>query len=262
MAETAETFSEIDITERSFTDQTKAKESKEIVENTLSQCKKYEDGKSEARFEDNLPEQVETNKCNLDMVISNGKNEEPMAQKFKLGLKFKPETRKPIETKSVLPEFQFVERDFSDSNNTECLDTNSKAQKLEDYLTKHENTNEMDNFKQSKKMGQNEKSENATADLKAMESGYCSRETTKKFHRKFTILHEDDFSDGESAEEVAMVAILRSTISELERALRDSRALIKTRDEDIAGLRKEVEKGHSVQIILTYLRSSVLICSS
>jgi hypothetical protein len=87
---------------------------------------------------------------------------------------------------------------------------------------------------------QNEQTE--AASLKTLKP--VSGKTAEILNKKFTILHEDEFSDSEKdSVDISMVSLLRSTIGELERALRDSRMLIKTRDEDIASLRKEVEKG-------------------
>ena len=65
---------------------------------------------------------------------------------------------------------------------------------------------------------------------------------------KFTIVHEEGMIEDENSTtecdflDISSVILLRGTISELERALRDSRVLLETRDEDIASLRKEVEK--------------------
>ena len=65
---------------------------------------------------------------------------------------------------------------------------------------------------------------------------------------KFTIVHEEGMIDDENSTtecdflDISSVILLRGTVSTLERALQDSRVLLKTRDEDIASLRKEVEK--------------------
>lgn len=67
-----------------------------------------------------------------------------------------------------------------------------------------------------------------------------------------TTAHDKETTDGEIPTdstiecdllEFSSVMLLRGTISELEHALRDSRTLLKTRDEEIVTLRKEVEKG-------------------
>lgn len=87
--------------------------------------------------------------------------------------------------------------------------------------------------------GVDEKSEKTSEN----EESHCDE------NRKFTIVHEEGMIDDESSTnecdflaDMSSVLLLRGTVSELERALRDSRVLLNTRDEDITSLRKEVEQ--------------------
>jgi hypothetical protein len=130
------------------------------------------------------------------------------------------------ETTICLPEFQFVHRDFSDESNGTIYTEKSELKSAES-ISLEGNSIEL---KETERENENTK--------------IASSKTLKRKSKTFTILHEDEFSDGEKdSADISMVALLRSTICELERALRDSRTLIKTRDDDIASLRKEVEKG-------------------
>lgn len=143
-------------------------------------------------------------------------------------------------TTQIMPEFQFTEPGLpNESNET----VNSEQKTGEDVLLEFQDLNSKENLDELKEM---ENSQITTPSGKIQKPESCTGKSTKKLNKKFTILHDDDFSDSENAADISMVSLLRSTICELERALRDSRALIKARDEEIVSLRKEVEKGISL----------------
>lgn len=103
-----------------------------------------------------------------------------------------------------------------------------------------------------KDMENNDQGENTEGSENESKSGktLTKEESHCDDERKFTIVHDEGTmpDDGScwSTEcdflDVSSVMLLRGTVSELERALRDSRVLLKTRDAEITGLRKEVEK--------------------
>ena len=146
----------------------------------------------------------------------------------------------------IMPEFQFTEPGVSNEPK-ETGNSEPKSKKGEDTVPQNQDLNSVENMDELKEMGGNNQK---TTSEKAQKP-----ESTKKINRKFTISHDDDFSDNENGADVSMVSLLRSTICELERALRDSRALIKTRDEEIVNLRKEVEKGTSINDSLFFFDS-------
>ena len=147
----------------------------------------------------------------------------------------------------IMPEFQFTEPSVSNEPK-ETGNSEPKSKKGEDTVPQNQDLNSGENMDELEEIGGN--SQKTATSEKAQKP-----ESTKKINRKFTILHDDDFSDNENGADVSMVSLLRSTICELERALRDSRALIKTRDEEIVNLRKEVEKGTSFNDSLFFFDS-------
>lgn len=126
--------------------------------------------------------------------------------------------------------------------------------RLEDATTIENETaiegeNGSEDHKDMKNTDQDENTEGSENERKSgrnstKEESHCDEE------RNFTIVHDGGTipDDGScwSTEcdflDVSSVMLLRGTVSELERALRDSRVLLKTRDAEITGLRKEVEK--------------------
>lgn len=155
--------------------------------------------------------------------------------------------RKSNETMVVLPEFEFIQHDFSELefDKSKTMDVNLGQVTLSrDSNVEKESVDELNT---SILANESERKPNDT-------TVRLQPNLAKSIDKKFTILHEDELSEGEkdSATDDSMVALLRSAISELERALRDSRALIKTRDEDIANVRKEVEKGRSRSPLIAF----------
>ena len=251
--EGAAIISEIDITEQGNSlESTKLSDKTESDENSLSQIGKYEDQNrqsSESNFGGDLScvaqipnEDMKTAKSVEDVSSLNNENCEDhelfSESNSKKELTLESETSN--ETIKSVPEFQFAEHDLSKESNRSTNRTENSETKSEDVL--HEDLNVMlGNFNElTETEVQNEQTEAASLKTLKPESG----KTAEILNKKFTILHEDEFSDSEKdSVDISMVSLLRSTIGELERALRDSRMLIKTRDEDIASLRKEVEKG-------------------
>ena len=238
----ADVFTEIDITESSsFQQYTGAPTSngskKTEDENVVSKPENFQDqnGLSEScsRGRD-LSNMTETQ--NMDTKLSKNDALSLNIEKYEINeifsesnseKEFALELTTASESSNCLPEFQFVHHDFSDEDRT----TNTKNLEIK-----------LEEFKDlSVTPGNNELKETEGGDNS---TEVASSKTQKSKSKKFAILHEDELSDDEKdSADISMVALLRSTISELERALRDSRTLIKTRDEDIASLRREVETG-------------------
>ena len=251
--EGAAIISEIDITEQGNSlESTKLSDKTESDENSLSQIGKYEDQNrqnSESNFGGDLScvaqipnEDMKTAKSVEDVSSLNNENceDHEMFSESNSKKELTLESETSNETIKSVPEFQFAEHDLSKESNRSTNRTENSETKSEDVL--HEDLNVMlGNFNElTETEVQNEQTE--AASLKTLKP--VSGKTAEILNKKFTILHEDEFSDSEKdSVDISMVSLLRSTIGELERALRDSRMLIKTRDEDIASLRKEVEKG-------------------
>ena len=232
-------FTEIDITEGSssqqYTGTPTSNGMKNIEdENVVSKPENFEDqnGLSEScSRESNLSNMAETHNMDtkrpqndtLSLNIEKYESNEIFSGSNSAEKEFTLKLRTAGESSDCLAEFQFVHHDFSDENRTTNTKNLLKSEEFKDL-----NVTPGD---ESKETEQDKNTE--VASIKAQKSK----------SKKFAILHEDELSDGEKGADISMVALLRSTISELERALRDSRTLIKTRDDDIASLRREVEKG-------------------
>ena len=253
--EEVDVFSEIDITEQDISlESTRTPNGTENTGNVLSQTEKYADQNrqnGESGFGNDLSRIAKTpnedtkltksveevsslniEKCEGKEVFSESNSKKELTL----------ESRIWNETTKCLPEFQFAEPDFSSESNTTCKKAENSEPKSGQDISLQDLNVTPENFNELKETEENKNTE--TASLETLKPESSSRILTEKIHKNFTILHEDEFSDGEKdCADVSMVALLRSTISELEHALRDSRMLIKTRDEDIASLRKEVEKG-------------------
>lgn len=99
-----------------------------------------------------------------------------------------------------------------------------------------------DNERTTEEINLTEKSNSQTEEHKQKTKNGNVHDSKEELLKKsmFTIAQDEDIYDDCSSE---MIHLLRGTICELERALRDSRGLIKIRDEEIARLRRELVKG-------------------
>ena len=224
-------ISEIDITEQDIP--IKCTETPS-AENTSTQTGNYrqEDGKKcEKSFERDLSNITPNEDMkNLETVLSEESSEKELSSLVLAAA--------TAVTTKIMPEFQFTEPGLlNESNET----VNSEQKTGEDVLSEIQDLNPKENSDEFKEMEND--SQVSTPSEKIQKTESCTGNSTKTLNKKFTILHDDDFSDNENSADLSMVSLLRSTICELERALRDSRALINTRDEEIVSLRKEVEKG-------------------
>lgn len=123
-----------------------------------------------------------------------------------------------------------TERNKSEEDNASCQESNH------DQIGNKEHKNDIENKGESTDTGISQEDKSNSA--KSNKFTIVQHEEESVYDKVSTSLaSEDDFSI-----DISPVALLQGTVCELERALRDSRALLKTRDEDIASLRKEVEK--------------------
>ena len=236
-------ISEIDITEQDIPIKCTEIPS---AENTSTQTGYYheEDGKKcEKSFERDLSNITQNEDMkNLEDVLSEESSKQELSS-----LVLAAASAVSVTTK-IMPEFQFTEPGLSNELN----ETVNSGQKTgEDVLPEIQGLNPKENLDEFKEMDND--SQISTPSEKTQKTESCTGKSTKTLNKKFTILHDDDFSDNENSAGLSMVSLLRSTICELEHALRDSRALIKTRDEEIVSLRKEVEKGMSLRTVYSIL---------